>query len=344
MSGAARNGNAVTDVPGVLVGQHERLGDGWATGSTVVLVPDGAVAAVDVRGGGPGTRETDLLDPTHLVQRVQAVLLTGGSAFGLAAADGVMRWLADRHRGFRVGVTPGEVVPIVPAAVLFDLRPDAWQCRPDASFGAAACEAAGVRVAQGCVGAGTGATTRSLRGGTGTASVRTGSGATVGALVAVNAAGTVIDPRTGLPWALDHEVAGEFGLSPPDPAEVAAGLADVPVATGQIRLNTTIGVIATDAALDKARCRRLAICGHDGLARAIRPAHTMVDGDTLFALATGAGAGPVTDPRELDELCVAAADCVARAVVHGVLAATAVPGSTVPAYRDRYPSALRRPV
>lgn len=333
---------AITDVPGVLVGQYERLDGGWATGTTVVLMPDGAAAAVDVRGGAPGTRETELLDPSHVVERVQAVLLTGGSAFGLAAADGVLRWLAERDRGLRIGEGPGEVVPIVPGAVLFDLRAGSWQCRPDATFGELACADAGPTVREGSVGAGAGARAGAFKGGVGTASVRTASGAVVGALVAVNAAGSVIDPGTGLPWALDHEVDGEFGLRSPDPAEVAVGL---PAAAPR-SLNTTIGVVATDATLDKAQCRRLAVCGHDGLARAVRPAHLLVDGDTLFAVATGAGTqgAPERGRLLLDELCVAAADCVARAVVRGVVAASAVPGVGVPAYREHYPSAIRRPI
>lgn len=326
--------NAVTDVAGVLVGHHHRIGDGWATGTTVVLTPDGAVGGVDCRGGAPGTRETDLLDPSNLVERVHAVCLTGGSAYGLAAADGVMRWLGERGRGFRVGAAPHEVVPIVPAAVLFDLLVGEWGNRPDAGFGYLACEAAdGGRPEQGCVGAGAGAVTGGMQGGTGTAATLTTSGRTVGALVAVNAVGSAIDPATGLPWAADEEVAAEFGLRPPDPAELDR---DEPPAPHSA-LNTTVGVIATDAALGKAQCRRLAGAGQDGLARALRPSHTMTDGDTLFALATGAGEA-VPGPRELDELCAAAAGCVARAVVHGVLAATAVPGSSCPAYRDRYPS------
>lgn len=320
--------NAITDVTGVRVGHHHRIGDGWLTGTTVVLTLDGAVGGVDCRGGAPGTRETDLLDPSNLVEQVQAVCLTGGSAYGLAAADGVMRWLAERGRGFRVGAQPHEVVPIVPAAVLFDLTGGEWGNHPDAGFGYLACEAAsGERPAQGCVGAGAGATTGGVQGGIGTAATVTASGHTVGALVAVNAAGSAVDPATGLPWAVDHEVDGEFGPRAPGPTGTGAA-ADSP-------LNTTIGVIATDAGLDKARCRRLAGAGHDGLARALRPAHTMGDGDTLFALSTTGE--PVTGPRVLDELCAAAAECVARSVVHGVLAATAVPGSDVPAYRDRHP-------
>ncbi|MQA17236.1 MAG: hypothetical protein GEV09_24855 [Pseudonocardiaceae bacterium] len=328
--------SAITDVDGVLVGHHHRIGDGWVTGTTVVLTPDGAVGGVDCRGGAPGTRETDLLDPSNLVERVHAVCLTGGSAYGLAAADGVMRWLEERGHGFRVGSGAHEVVPIVPAAVLFDLPAGQWGNRPDAGFGYRACEAAsGGRPAQGCVGAGAGARTGGLQGGVGTAGVSTPSGYTVGVLVAVNAAGSAVDAATGLPWAADHEVDGEFALRAPEPSE--GGRAGA-VAPPEPPLNTTIGVIATDAALGKAQCRRLAGAGHDGLARALRPAHTMTDGDTLFALATGAG-DPVADHRVLDELCAAAAACVARSVVHGVLAATAVPGSSVPAYRDRYPAA-----
>ncbi len=324
----------ITDVAGVLVGHHHRIGDGWATGTTVVLTPDGAVGGVDCRGGAPGTRETDLLDPSNLVERVHAVCLTGGSAYGLAAADGVMRWLAERGRGFRVGMQPHEVVPIVPAAVIFDLAAGEWGNRPDAGFGYLACEAAGGgRPEQGCVGAGAGAMTGGLQGGVGSAATVTASGHTVGALVTVNAAGSAVDAATGLPWAADHEVAGEFALQQPDPRELGEPGGDEPAAP----LNTTIGVVATDATLSKAQCRRLAGAGHDGLARALRPSHTMTDGDTLFALATGAGE-PLPDHRVLDELCVAAAGCVARSVVHGLLAATAVPGSSRPAYRDRYPS------
>ncbi|WP_223198874.1 P1 family peptidase [Solihabitans fulvus] len=328
--------NAITDVAGVLVGQHHRLGDGWATGTTVVLVPDGAVGAVDGRGGAPGTRETDLLDPANLVQQVQAVCLSGGSAYGLAAADGVMRWLGEHNLGFRVGARPHEVVPIVPAAVLFDLPMSEWGNRPDAEFGRAACQAAfdagpGAQVEQGCVGAGTGARTGSLKGGVGTASVLVGEH-TVGALAAVNAVGEAADPATGRPWAADLGFDGEFALPSARPA-------DLPQAK-ESRLNTTIGVVAVDAELTKAECRRLAMAAQDGLARAVRPAHSMFDGDTVFALATGArplteAAGVIGDPTRaaaLDRLCAAAADAFARAMVHGLLAATTV--GEVRAYRD----------
>ena len=325
--------NAITDVAGLRLGHHQRLGDGWATGTTVVLAPDGATGGVDVRGGGPGTRETDLLDPSHLVQQVQAVVLTGGSAYGLAAADGVVSWLAERGHGFRVGPAEHHVVPIVPAAVLFDLHSGGvFGNVPDAGFGRAACEAAGFDVAQGCIGAGTGARAGVLQGGIGTASAVLEDGTTVGAVVAVNPAGSVVNPRTGLPWAVDHELAGELGLRAPVRAEVDAlgrRVDDVP------RLNTTIGVVATDAGLTKAQCRRLAVAAHDGLARAVRPAHSMRDGDTFFALATGAG---TVDVPQLDAITAAGAGCVARAIVRAVLAATTVAG--VPAYRDVFPSAF----
>jgi L-aminopeptidase/D-esterase-like protein len=326
--------NAVTDVAGVLVGHHQRVGPGWATGTTVVLLPSGATGAVDGRGGAPGTRETDLLLPENMVQQVDAVCLSGGSAYGLAAADGVMQWLGARSRGFRVGAAEHEVVPIVPAAVLFDLPRGEWGNRPTAEFGAAACSvAAGGPVAQGCVGAGTGAKVGSLKGGVGTASVGVDE-FTVGALAAVNAAGEAVDVSTGRPWAFDHEVDGEWGGTWPDrPGELTSAAPS--------GLNTTVGVLAVDADLSKAECRRLAVAAQDGLARAIRPAHSMFDGDTVFAVATRARplappeAGPMARAFVLDRLCAAAATVFARAVVHGVLSATALAG--LPAYRDIWP-------
>lgn len=330
----------ITDVPGVLVGHFARIEPGWATGTTVVLVPDGAVGAVDQRGGAPGTRETNLLEPENLVQRVNGICLSGGSAYGLAAADGVMRWLGERDHGFPVGPEPYEVVPIVPAAVIFDLPRSEWGNRPDASFGYAACAAAaGGPVAQGTVGAGAGAVVGSLKGGVGSASELVG-GRTVGALAVVNAAGEAVSSATGVPFAADHEVDGEFGVRWPSRA------VSLPVAPTD--LNTTVGVVAVDAALSKAECRRLAVAAQDGLARAVRPAHTMFDGDTVFALATGAhelpaGSGPFGEaPRAaaLDALCSAAARVFARAMVHGLLSARSAAG--VPAYRDVWPEAFER--
>jgi L-aminopeptidase/D-esterase-like protein len=288
----------ITDVEGVLVGHYQRLSDGWATGTTVVLFPPGTTGGVDGRGGAPGTRETDLLAPENLVQHIDAVCLSGGSAYGLAAADGAMRWLAARDRGFRVGMEAHEVVPIVPAAVIFDLPRSAWGNRPDAEFGYLACEAAAVEVAQGRVGAGTGATIGSRKGGVGTASTRVGD-YIVGALAVVNAYGEFVglqDPQTG----------GFVGL------QDTQTRAD---------LNTTIGVVAVNAALSKAECRRLAMSAHDGLARVVRPAHTMFDGDTIFGAATGAVSLP-EDPTgrvtAFNDLCTAAAEVFALAIEHGV--------------------------
>ncbi len=337
--------NAITDVAGITVGQHHRLdldaamGAGWASGVTVVLTPPGTVGAVDVRGGAPGTRETDLLDPANSVRYVDAVLLAGGSAFGLAAADGVMRWLEQRERG--VAMTGG-VVPIVPGAVIFDLEVGAWSNRPTADFGYAACEAAGVDVAVGTVGAGVGACAGVLKGGVGTASTTIASGVTVGALVVVNSAGNVVDQATGLPW-LSYLV-DESGLTTA-PDEQLAALAGLKSPLSS--LNTTIAVVATDAALSPAACRQVASTAHDGLARSIRPAHTPVDGDTVFALATGAieVAPPADLPAAFSpetplttEVGSAAADCLAHAVLSAVIAAD--PVADIPTYRGLLPGAF----
>ncbi|MGV0837809.1 P1 family peptidase [Mycolicibacterium thermoresistibile] len=335
---------AITDVSGILVGQHSRLdadatmGSGWATGTTVIRTPPGTVGAVDVRGGAPGTRETDLLDPANSVQHVDAVALCGGSAYGLAAADGVMRFLEEQNRGVAMD---GGVVPIVPAAVIFDLPVGGWQRRPTADFGYEAARSAGSEVAVGTVGAGVGARAGVLKAGVGTASTTLDSGVTVGALVIVNPAGNVIDPTTGLPWQAD--LIAEFGLRSPAAAEIAR-FAELDADHGP--LNTTIAVVATDAALSPAGCRRVAVAAQDGLARAIRPAHTPLDGDTVFALATGAvevPPNPDTPASMSPELAlitavgVAAADCLARAVLVGVLAAESVAG--IPTYRDLLPTA-----
>jgi L-aminopeptidase/D-esterase-like protein len=340
--------SAITDVGGIRVGQHHRvdadatLGSGWASGTTVVLTPPGTVGAVDGRGGAPGTRETDLLDPSNSVRHVDAVVLSGGSAYGLAAADGVMRWLEEHGRGVAM---EGGVVPIVPAAVVYDLPVGGWQCRPTAAFGYSAAEAAGTEVALGTVGAGAGARVGVLKGGVGTASVTLESGVTVGAIVVVNAAGEVIDTATGLPWQADQ--VEEFGLTRP-PADQIAAFAARNVEFSP--LNTTIAVIATDAALSPAGCRRIAIAAHDGLARTIRPCHTPLDGDTVFALATGAVEVP-PDPETpasmspevslITAVGAAAADVLARAVLVGVLAAESVAG--IPTYRDMLPGAFAQP-
>jgi L-aminopeptidase/D-esterase-like protein len=264
--------SAITDVSGIRVGHHERidpdveLGSGWASGTTVVLTPPGTVGAVDCRGGAPGTRETDLLDPINSVRHVDAVVLSGGSAYGLAAADGVMSWLETQERGVAM---EGGVVPIVPAAV-------------------------------------------------------------------------IVDPATGLPW-LAYQIE-EFGLIAP-PADQIAAYADRQTELGP--LNTTIAVVATDAVLSAAGCRRVAVAAHDGLARTIRPCHTPLDGDTVFALATGAIEVPPdpTTPASMSPetpliaaIGAAAADCLARAVLVGVLAAESVAG--IPTYRSMLPGAF----
>jgi L-aminopeptidase/D-esterase-like protein len=336
---------AITDDAGIRVGHHHKidsdanLGSGWATGTTVVLTPPGTIGAVDCRGGAPGTRETDLLDPINSVRHVDAIVLSGGSAFGLAAAHGVMEWLEGQDRGVAI---EGGVVPIVPSAVIFDLPVGGWKCRPNAEFGRAAAESAGTDVAIGTVGAGVGARVGVLKGGVGTASVTLESGATVGAIVVVNAAGDAVDPATGLPWLADQ--IEEFGLVSP-PADQIAAYADRH--TELSPLNTTIAVVATDAVLSKAGCRRMAVAAQDGLARTIRPCHTPLDGDTVFALATGAievppdPATPASMSPEvplITALGAAAADCLARAVLVGVLAAESVAG--IPTYRDMLPGAF----
>lgn len=315
---------AITDVPGIRVGH-------WSdrraiTGCTVVLPDRPAVAGVDVRGGAPGTHETDLLRPGNLVQEVHAVLLTGGSAFGLEAASGVMRFLSERGRGFPFG---RGVVPIVPAAVLFDLgigRPDRW---PDMTAGYRAAAAARRSTAEGSVGAGTGATVgkalgpeRAMKGGIGTASESSLHGLVAGALAAVNAAGDVIDPATGAIIAGARDDAGGFA----DAVEVLReGRIWQPEVAAQ---NTVLVVVATNALLTKEQANRLATVCHDGIARAVRPAHTPSDGDVVFTMATGERAIEGADYRIIEALATRA---VERAIVRGVMTAEALGG---------YPSAM----
>ena len=321
----ATDDQTLTAVSGLTVGH-------WtdreaATGCTVVLCgPDGAVAGVDVRGSAPGTRETDLLAPLNLIDRIHAVLLTGGSAFGLDAAGGVMRWLEERELGCDMGVCR---VPLVSAAVLFDLGVGRADVRPDAAAGYAACEAASAAaVPRGTVGAGTGATVgkvlgpeRATMGGLGSAAVRLGSGVVVAALAAVNAGGDVIDP------ARDAVVAGARG---DDGRYVRAArlLHDHDAALRAPGENTTLAVVATDAVLTKVQATKMAQMAHDGLARTIDPVHTLYDGDTVFALATGASG------RALDVSLAGtvAAHVLADAVLDAVASAESLAG--VPAARD----------
>jgi L-aminopeptidase/D-esterase-like protein len=317
---------AITDLAGLSVGHF--TDPRRPTGCSVLLCPQGATCGVDVRGAAPGTRETDLLRPDNLVEQVHALLLTGGSAFGLDAASGVMRWLEERGHGLAVG--PARV-PIVPAAVLFDLWIGDGRIRPDAAAGYAACEAARPEPpAQGNVGASAGASVgklfgidRAMKGGIGTASLKVGA-VTVGALVAVNPTGDVIDPASG------QVIAGTRGADGrPRSASRAIVAGELPP-RALPGMATTIGIVATDAQLSKAQCQKLASMAHNGLARCIDPVHTMADGDTLFALATG-GSGR---PGEMSVLGVLAATVTARAVLNAVRAATGLADPPLPSARD----------
>jgi L-aminopeptidase/D-esterase-like protein len=321
----ASESGTITDVPGIRVGHATDL-EGL-TGCTVLLCEKGAVAGVDQRGGAPGTRETDLLRPMHRVQKVHAVLLAGGSAFGLAAADGVMRYLEERGIGFDTRVVR---VPIVPAAILFDLDVGDPQTRPDAAMGYAACQAAtDDPVDEGNVGAGAGATVgkvlgsgRAMKSGLGSAAVSLGGGLAVGALVAVNPLGDVLDPQTGA------ILAGARKLRSDEMADTLKVMKSMlgKIVARLIPSNTLIGVVATNARLTKEGANKVAQMAQDGVARAVRPAHTMFDGDTLFALSTG------RKRADVNLIGAYAAEVVAEAVVRAVKAAEGVGG--LPAWRD----------
>ena len=320
--------NLVTDVPGIRVGNAS---DGrLRTGATVLTAEAPFVAAVHVMGGAPGTRETDALAPDRLVERADAVVLSGGSAFGLDAASGVMEALRAAGRGFQAGPFR---VPIVPAAILFDLAAggEPWDEPPWRALGRAAFEAAGEAFALGSVGAGMGATTADLKGGLGSASAVLPSGATVGALAAVNAVGSAVvggGPRFhAAPWELGAELGG-LGVGTGDPGAL-------PRPGKGRREGTTIAVVATDAALTPAQATRLAVMAHDGIARAVVPAHSPLDGDAVFAVSTGAR--PLAEPvAELFALGHAAATCLSRAVARGVFEARGAPGDPLPAWRDLF--------
>ena len=320
---------SITAVPGLRVGHF--TDPRRPTGCSVVLAPPGTVGGVDVRGAAPGTRETELLSPLNAVQQVHAVLLAGGSAYGLDAAGGVMRWLEEQGIGIQVGRDSGGTqvrVPIVPAAILFDLNVGDARIRPDAQAGYAACQAAAATTpAQGNVGAGAGASVgklfgfdRAMRGGIGGAAIQVG-GVTVGALIAVNAMGDVVDPATGCVIAGARSADGTSLLD----TMAALRRGELPPAL-QAGLATTIGVIGTDAKLDKAGANKLAQMAHDGLARAINPVHTQADGDTLFALATGGSGRGIS----LTLLGALAAEVTALAVLRAVRAATSLDAAGLP--------------
>lgn len=322
--------NLITDVAGLVVGNAED--HGLRSGATVLSGARPFVAAVHVMGGAPGTRETDLLAPDRLVGEVDALVLSGGSAFGLDACSGVADGLRATGRGFAVGEAR---VPIVPGAILFDLLNGGdkdWDENPYRRLGRAALDAAGAAFALGTAGAGTGATVHGLKGGLGSASAVLDNGVTVGALVAVNALGAVTVGDGPQFWAAPWEMGAEYG-GLGLPGTFAPGAEPVPVKRpGEA---TTIAIVATDAALDRAQAHRMAVAAHDGMARAIVPAHTLLDGDLVFAAATGAR--PLADPvADLFALGHAAACCLARAIARGVHAAEARPGDLLPSWRQKF--------
>ena len=323
--------NLITDVAGLRVGNAQ---DGALKSGVTVLTADAPfVASVHVMGGAPGTRETDLLAPDKTVAAVDALVLSGGSAYGLDACSGVMDGLRAAGRGLRLG---SALIPLVPGAILFDLLNGGdkdWAENPYRALGRAALDSVAQDFALGTAGAGTGALAAMHKGGLGSASLVLGNGATVGALVAANPVGSVTTPGERHFWAAPFELGGEFGGLGPD---TAAGLCAPPVSAKAAalfgpRANTTIAIVATDRALTKAQCHRLSVAAHDGIARAVVPAHTPSDGDLVFALATGTGAA-ATDTDML-ELGHAAALCLSRAIARAIHAATPSPGDLLPCYR-----------
>ena len=328
--------NLLTDIPGVRVGHAEDAK--LASGATAIVFDQPAVAAIDVRGGGPGTREDALLDLANTVERVDAIALSGGSAFGLETGGGVQAWLAEQGRGFRVR---DALIPIVPGAILFDLLnggDKTWgRFSPYRDLGYAAAASAGTDFALGSVGAGLGATTANFKGGLGSASATTSNGVKVAAIVAVNAVGSVTVGDGPWFWAAPFEVNGEFGgRGLPDTFTedmLTMRIKGGPAASE--RENTTIGLVVTDATLTKAQAKRLAMIAHTGLARAIYPVHAPTDGDVLFAAATGEK--PIDPLAGLTELGMVAANVVARVIARGVYSATALPfADALPAWKDRF--------
>ncbi len=343
---------SLTDVGAIKVGHFSRTGKGYLSGTTVVLTGLGAVAGVDVRGGGPGTRETDVLRPENLVQRVHAIALTGGSAYGLAVAQGVMDELEDQHIGYPVSESPRWVVPIVPAAVIFDLgRGGNFKMRPDASFGRRAAQRATSRSdLMGTVGAGVGARSGGLRGGLGMASMTLGDGVIVSALAVVNSIGSVINPETALPWDVNQgRLHKPSAIDRRRLIDYLSSLQQGNTLPTSPHLNTTIGVVATNQILTKSECMKFATVAHDGLARAIRPAHLMNDGDTIFGLSVAqesltletmdpAFIDPHGRPAFLNAILAAGAQVFSRACTEAILTATST--QTLPCYRELCPSAF----
>lgn len=319
--------NTLVDVPGLKVGHHHRIGDGFRTGTTVILTEEGATASYSVFGGGPGTKETDLLVPGGLVTEANAIVLSGGSAFGLDTASGVMRWLEERGYGYPV---MGGVVPIVPAAILFDLgRGGDFAARPDAAFGYRAADTASAEaVPIGRVGAGAGA-----RFGLGSASVVLPNGYTVAAIVGLNPGGSPVDPRTCLPYGYFLELGGEFGLSRPTDEDCPSrwGVGSEEDDEYEQAFNTTIALVATDAPLNQTQAQRMAMIANSGLSRSIKPIHNLGDGDVVFAISTTTPPSNALTNQELHQLYNAAADALGRAVVHALLADGA--------YCENHPSA-----
>ncbi|MBE0669132.1 MAG: P1 family peptidase [Anaerolineales bacterium] len=320
--------NAITDVQGIQVG-HEQNEEAL-TGCTVILCRRGAVAGVDVRGGAPGTRETDLLNPINLVEKVHAIVLAGGSAFGLDAASGVMRYLEEQKIGFNTGAAR---VPIVPSAILYDLNIGRADVRPDSAMGAlAAASAASTPPAEGNVGAGTGAsigkmfgTALAMKSGLGTASMEIGGGVIVGAIVAVNAWGDVVDPKSGeIVAGLRSGKVGPLRVGKKDSFADTLAMMKTPIGRGVLGLasrgNTVIGAVATNAKLTKAQATKVAQMAQDGIARTIRPAHTMLDGDAVFALSTG------TKKTDLSTVGAFAAEVMAEAIIRAVKMAKSAGG------------------
>jgi L-aminopeptidase/D-esterase-like protein len=322
--------NLISDVGGITVGNAQNMDA--VTGTTVVLMDEACIAAVDVRGGGPATRETDLLSPDCAVEQVDAICLSGGSVYGLVAADGVVRWLADQGRGYPVG--PWRA-PIVPSACIFDLEPIGGPMIMSTplygELASLACDSAGQDFELGNVGAGTGARAGMLKGGLGSASVVSDDGLQVAAIAVANPVGSVVMPGSSAMWAWPFEQVGEFGSARPA-SDLNVSDVDLPYES-RIGGNTSLAVVATNAPLNKAAAKRVSLMAHDGFARAIRPVHTPFDGDTIFTVATGA-LSLDTSPLDIARIGAMAADCVARAIARGVYEAEDLGG--IECYRSSY--------